>query len=161
MHKLLIVLQYAQFLGILLGTSLQSQLIKGNIMQAIANFLNRAKTVRAANRYIKENTKAKSFKDTDHGRKVYDTFKDHEADCESNTSIIVACGVSYDGQKLFFIEGLQCGQDEMSIFVNGLLYFHGTQLGFEKKGVIEVTQQLLEQLGVSLGHYSTEPAKFN
>ncbi len=130
-------------------------------MQAITNFLNRAKTVRVANRYVKENTRVKSFKDTDHGRNVYDTFKDHEADSESSTSIIVACGISYADQKLFLIEGLQCGQDEMSIFVDGRLYFHGTQLGFEKKGVIEVTQQLMEQLGVSLGHYSTEPAKFN
>lgn len=129
-------------------------------MNAKNSFINRFKARRVAGRLIKENTRAESFKDTDHGRKVYDTFKEHDDDSDTNTRIFVGCGISYANQQLMLIEGLQHGEDEMSIFVDGRLYFHGTQLGFDNKDVRKVSHQLLRQLTVSLGHYATAPAKF-
>ncbi len=129
-------------------------------MNAISTFLNKLKTQRKASRYIRQVTDQIEFKDTDHGREVYELYDHHDQEKELGSLIFVGQGVRYDNQELFIVEGLQSAEGQMAIYIDNCEYFQGTRLGFEDEDVIVLAQKMLEQQGVFLGSYHTRPAEF-
>lgn len=129
-------------------------------MNALSTFLNNIKTRRIANRYVKENTHVESFKDTKHGRRVYDTFTAHSHGTEDGCLVFVGIGVSYETQQLQIVEGLQSPDGQMAIYIDDKEFFQGTRLGYGDPDVRKIAVELLRRNTVSLGHYATAPAKF-
>ena len=115
-------------------------------MNAISTFLNKLKTQRKASRYIRQVTDQIEFKDTDHGREVYELYDHHDQEKELGSLIYVVQDVRYDNQ--------------MAIYIDNCEYFQGTRLGFEVEDVIVLARKMLEQQGVFLGSYHTRPAEF-
>lgn len=124
-------------------------------MQAITNFLNRAKAVRISHRHIKENTHAKFLKDTPHGKEIYDRYQSHIHGIEGDSKVFVGIGVNYNTHKMTIVEGLQSPDGQMSVYIDDKEFFQGTRLGYEYPDVRKIAKELLTQNTAELGWFET------